>query len=78
MLKFFAVPLFAALAGYGLHAFGQSRFEVRPAVTPIGSSSSNGTSFAWFYDPSDRTVYVCRAGTGGGDAIECKTKTTLP
>lgn len=78
MLKIIAVVLAAAFAGYALHAFAQSRFEARPAVSALGSSSSNGVSFAWFYDPSDRTVYVCRAGTGGGDGVECKSRTTLP
>ena len=78
MLKFLAVILIAALAGYGLHAFAQSRFEVRPPVSALASSSSNGVSFAWFYDPADRTVYVCRAGTGGSDGVECKSRTTLP
>ena len=78
MTKFLALPLLAALAGYALYAFAQPRLDVRAAVTPIGSSSSNGTSFAWFYDPADRSVYVCRAGQAGGDAVECKARTTLP
>ena len=78
MLKFFVVVLVAVLAGYGLHAFAQSRFEVRPAVSALGNSSSNGVSFAWFYDPADRTVYVCRVGSGAGDGVECKSRTTLP
>jgi hypothetical protein len=78
MLKFFAFPLLTALAGYGLYAFAQPRVDARTAVAPIPSSSSNGASFAWFYDPTDRTVYVCRAGAGGGDAVDCKPRTTLP
>ena len=78
MLKFPVLLLLAALAGFCLLAFAQPRQEVRSAVTPIGSSSSNGVSFAWFYDQSDRTVYVCRTGSGGGDAVDCKPRTTLP
>jgi hypothetical protein len=79
MLKLPVLLVLAALTGFGLHALAQPRLEVvRPAVTAIGSSSSNGISFAWFYDPADRTVYVCRAGSGGGDAVDCKPKTTLP
>jgi hypothetical protein len=78
MTKVFALALIAALAGFGLHAFAQSRADVRPAVTSLGSSSSNGISFAWFYDSTERAVYVCRAGHGSGDTVECKARTTLP
>jgi len=78
MLKFLAVTLLSALAGYGLYAFAQPRVDARTAITPIGSSSSNGVSFAWFYDAAERTVYVCRAGGGGGDGVDCRPKTTLP
>ncbi len=78
MLKLPVFLALAALTGVALHALAQPRVEVRAAVTAIGSSSSNGISFAWFYDPADRTVYVCRAGVGGGDAVDCKPKTTLP
>ena len=78
MLKFFAVAVLSALAGYGLYAFAQPRVDARTAATPIGTSSSNGVSFAWFYDATDRTVYVCRAGASGGDGVDCRPKTTLP
>ena len=78
MTKVFALAFIAALAGFGFHAFAQSRADVRPAVTSLGSSSSNGISFAWFYDSTERMVYVCRAGHGSGDTVECKAKTTLP
>ena len=78
MIKFAAFVLAAALAGYGFHVLAQGRIDVRPALTPIASSSSNGVSFAWFYDPSQQTVYVCRAGQGVGDALECKARATLP
>lgn len=78
MTKVAALLLVAVLAGFGLHAFAQVRTDVRPAVTSLGSSSSNGISFAWFYDATERTVYVCRAGHGGGDTVECKARTTLP
>jgi hypothetical protein len=78
MTKIVALLLVVVLAGFGLHAFAQVRADVRPAVTSLGSSSSNGISFAWFYDATERTVYVCRAGHGSGDIVECKARTTLP
>jgi hypothetical protein len=69
----------ALLAGYALHAWAQQgRIDVRGVVTPIGTSSSNGVSFAWFYDPADRSVYVCRSAQAAGDAIDCKAKAQLP
>ena len=79
MRKITALLLAALLAGYALHAWAQGRIDVRPAVAPIGTSSSNGVSFAWFYDAAERTVFVCRTGqAGGADAIDCKAKTHLP
>ena len=75
MHKTLAVLLSAAVATYAIHAFAQLR-DARAVVTSIASSSSNGTSFAWLYDSSERTVYVCRIGSS--DAVECKAKTTLP
>ena len=77
MIKVAAFAIVAALTGYGFHAWAQGRIEVRPALTAIASSSSNGVSFAWFYDPSLHTVYVCRTGQGMGDALECKSRATL-
>lgn len=73
-----AVLLLAALlAGHALYAWAQQgRMDVRTALTPMGTSSSNGVSFAWFYDPADRSVYVCRSAAG--DAIDCKAKAQLP
>jgi hypothetical protein len=78
MMKIAAFVAAAVLAGYGFHVLAQGRIDVRPALTPIGSSSSNGVSFAWFYDPSQQTVYMCRAGQGAGDTLECKARATLP
>lgn len=75
MLKTLALLVFAAVATYAIHAFAQVR-DARAVVTSIGSSSSNGTSFAWLYDSSERTVYVCRVGLN--DVVECKSKATLP
>ena len=74
------VLLFGALmAGYVMHAWAQQgRIDVRTAVTPIGTSSSNGVSFAWFYDPTDRSVYVYRTPQAARDAIDCNAKTQLP
>lgn len=67
----------ALLAGAALVGWAQqSRIDVRTAVTPMGTSSSNGVSFAWFYDATDRTVYVCRAQTA--DGVDCKAKAQLP
>jgi hypothetical protein len=57
-MRIAAVALVAALGGYALHALAQGRIDIRTAVTTIGTSSSNGVSFAWFFDPADRTVYV--------------------
>ncbi len=77
----FTIALCASLlvGGYALYAWAQqSRIDVRTAVTPIGTSSSNGTSFAWFYDPTDRSVFVCRTTHAPGDAVDCKAKAQLP
>ena len=78
MIKTLALVVVAAMTGYTLHVLAQTRVDTRAAVTPILSSSSNGISFAWFYDPAERTVYVCRVGQGGGDTVECKARTALP
>jgi hypothetical protein len=78
MKKISVALLGVLLAGYALHAWAQGRIDVRTAVTPMGTSSSNGVSFAWFYDPTDRSVYVCRTAQAAGDAIDCKAKTQLP
>jgi hypothetical protein len=77
MIKIGSLLLVAAIATYGLHAFAQVRADIRPSMTPIGSSSSNGISFAWFYDSTERTVIVCRIGQAPGETVECKAKTTL-
>ncbi len=76
MIRTLALVAAVALTGYTLHLLAQPRVDTRSAVTPIASSSSNGVSFAWFYDPADRAVYVCRAGSG--ETVECKARTTLP
>jgi hypothetical protein len=69
----------ALLAGAALLGWAQQgRIDVRTAVTPIGTSSSNGVSFAWFYDATDRSVYVCRAAHITGESIDCKSKAQLP
>lgn len=76
MIRIVAFSALALLAGFALHAFAQ-RVDVRPAVTPIGSSSSNGVSFAWFYDAPSRTVYVCRGGLPSSTP-ECSASSRLP
>lgn len=78
MSKIAAFALVAALIGYGFHAVAQSRIDVRPTLTPVGTSSSNGVSFAWFYDATERAVYVCRAGLEARNMIECNVTTKLP
>jgi hypothetical protein len=78
VIKIVGLLIIAAIATYGLHAFAQIRADVRPSVTPIASSSSNGVSFAWFYDSSERTVFVCRIGQAPGESVDCKAKATLP
>ena len=78
MLKTMGLLLFAAIATYAIHAFSQVRTDARAVVTPIASSSSNGISFAWFYDGTERTVFACRIGPAPADAMECKAKATLP
>lgn len=78
MTRLLVVVLVAALAGYALHAWAQGRADIRTAVTTLGTSSSNGISFAWFYDAGDRTVYMCRSAGASADSIDCKAKTTLP
>jgi hypothetical protein len=77
MTKIAAFLLMAACTGYAIYAFAQGRLDARPAVAAIGTSYSNGVSFAWLYDATERTVYVCRVG-GAGDTLDCKAKTTLP
>jgi hypothetical protein len=78
MTKAAAFILVAVLAGYGFHALAQARLDVRQALTPIGTSSSNGVSFVWFYESTERAVYACRTGQSSGDPVECKARTTLP
>ena len=77
MFKTAGLLLVAAIAAYAFHAFAQIRADARPVVTAVGSSSSNGTSVAWFYDSTERTVYACRIGQAPGDTVDCKAKTTL-
>jgi len=76
MTRFVSLLTIAVLAGYAFHALAQMRADARQVPGAIGTSSSNGIAFAWFYEPSDRTVYVCR--TGPGDSVECKGRATLP
>ena len=78
MIKAAALVLVAALAGYGIHALAQTQIDVRPVVTPMGTSSSNGVSFAWFFDSTRRTVYVCRTRERAGSTLDCQARATLP
>jgi hypothetical protein len=78
MSKTAGLFLLAALVTYAIHALGQIRAEVRPVVMPVLSSSSNGTSFAWFYDSAERAVFVCRVGQAPADTVDCKVKAALP
>jgi hypothetical protein len=78
MLKTMGLLLFAVIATYAIHTFAQVRADARAVIAPMGSSSSNGISFAWFYDSTERTVFVCRIGQASADAMDCKAKATLP
>lgn len=78
MKTLIAIALLAGLAGFGIHAVAQLRADLRPAAAPIASSSSNGISYAWFYDAVERSVYVCRTGHGAGDTVDCKGRALLP
>jgi hypothetical protein len=78
MIKIASLLLVAVMATYGLHSFAQIRADVRSTMTPVGSSSSSGISFAWFYDSTERTVFACRIGQAPGDTVDCKAKTILP
>ncbi|HKQ28188.1 MAG TPA: hypothetical protein VJT77_06270 [Burkholderiales bacterium] len=75
-MKAAAFILVSILICYGAYALAQNRVEVRPSLTPVASSSSNGTSFAWFHDPSSRTVYACVVGPA--NAMDCKASAVLP
>ncbi|MEP7207974.1 MAG: hypothetical protein ABI920_13630 [Casimicrobiaceae bacterium] len=78
MLKPVGLLVLAVAAAYGALALAQVRTDLRPPVTTLGTSSSNGISFAWFYDPSDRSVFVCRAGSAPAGDLECKAHARLP
>ena len=79
MNKFLVWSCAALLAGgVALHAWAQGRIDVRTAVTALGTSSSNGVSFAWFYDANERSVVVCRTTQTAGEAIDCKARAQLP
>lgn len=58
MFKTAGLLLFGSIATYAIHALGQLRADARVVVTTVGSSSSNGTSFAGFYDSAERTVFA--------------------
>jgi hypothetical protein len=78
MVKVAGWMVIAAIAAYGLHGYAQIRADARAAMTPIGSSSSNGASFAWFYDSTERAVVVCRVGQAATDTVDCKAGAALP
>jgi hypothetical protein len=74
-MKAAALVVVSLLVGYGAYGWAQSRVDVRPSLTPIASSSSNGMSFAWFYDASSRTVYACVVSA---PHMDCKISAVLP
>lgn len=78
MNKVAVLAVAAAFAGYWLYASAQTGIDVRPPVTPIGTSSSDGVSFAWFYDASTRNVFVCRAGKAVEGTLDCRARSALP
>jgi len=69
------------VAVYGIYALAQDRSQsIRSAVatlTPIPSSSSGDTSYAWFFDAANHRVYACRA-TGTKLTVDCNAKADLP
>jgi hypothetical protein len=77
MVKIAGVALVAGLLGYWLFAAAQTPIDVRPPVSPMGTSSTDGVSFAWFYDTTSRHVYVCRSGKGV-EGIDCRSSRALP
>jgi hypothetical protein len=78
MAKLAASVLIGLLAIAAVHALAQSRIDVRPALTAMGTSSSNGVSFAWFFDTQSRTVHVCRTGQNINAPLDCRASATLP
>jgi hypothetical protein len=74
-MKAAAFIVVSLLVGYGAYGLAQTRVDVRPSLTPIASSSSNGMSFAWFYDASSRTVYACAVSA---PQMDCKMSAVLP
>ena len=54
------------------------RADARPAMTPVGTSSSNGTSVAWFFDSTERVVIACGIGQASGDVLDCKAEVDAP
>lgn len=78
MVKFAGFLIVAILTGYGIHAVAQGRIDVRPAVAALGTSSAGGVSYAWFYEPNARTVYVCYVARGPKVSIDCGAKASLP
>lgn len=78
MRKTLVIAACAALLGYVIAALAQPRTDLRPPLVAVASSSSNGTSFAWFYDTAERAVILCRSGSAAGDTLDCKARATLP
>lgn len=68
----------AVLAAYAVHALAQLRADVRPPLAAIGTSSSNGVSFVWFYDAPERSVVVCRIGSAANEQPDCRSRAALP
>jgi hypothetical protein len=77
MLKVAVTLAAAAVVAYAAHALAQMRTDVRP-LTPITSSSSNGVSYAWFYESTERAVVACRIGPAPADALDCKSRSVAP
>jgi hypothetical protein len=77
----FAAVVAALLAAYGIYALAQDRTQlIQSAVTtltPVASSSSQDSSFAWFYDAANRRIYVCRASATAA-SVDCKARADLP
>ena len=80
-MRRFAAVVATLLAAYGIYALAQDRTQlIQSAVTtltPIASSSSQDSSFAWFFDAANRRVYVCRT-SGTAASVDCKARADLP
>jgi hypothetical protein len=74
-LGLIAVGTVAAVAAVAaLAPVARSQIQAMPSYVPIGVSSSNGVSTAWFHEPSSRQALACQTvatADAGPAAIKC-------